>query len=190
MVRCSWKRVLLSKEDIVLCINWSGFSLWDRMPWGQLSLGTTNMWYWSQGWSGVFPTGGGCLCDCDTGIHGVLSESSSSPAELWMRAFTMQGNLCFLTQIPAAQGDAWVRENISSLLFYESFLRKLFSQKAMTNLLSSPREAVPARNTLGSEKYSVKNIRENKWRKIMISCFSAMCMYNKEPWEWGHVSRN
>lgn len=35
-VRCSWKRVLLSKEDIVLCINWSVFSLWDCMPPGQL----------------------------------------------------------------------------------------------------------------------------------------------------------
>lgn len=24
----------------------------------------------------------------------------------------------------------------------------------------------------------------------MISCFSAMCMYNNEPWEQGHVSPN
>lgn len=48
-----------------------------------------------------------------------------------------------LPQTPAAQGDAWVKANISPLLASETsqgFF--LASQKAMTNLLSPPREAV------------------------------------------------
>lgn len=83
------------------------------------------------------------MCVCDTGILGVLSKGSSSPAGLWTRVSTMLGNSASLPQTPPAQGDAWVKANISPLLASETsqgFF--LASQKAMANLLSPPREAV------------------------------------------------
>lgn len=68
-----------------------------------------------------------------------------------------------LPQTSAAQGDAWAKPNISPSLASETSLGFFLAlQKAMTNLLSPPREAVPDRNILGSEKHSVKNIRKSK----------------------------
>lgn len=138
------------------------------------------------------PARRGCFYVCETGTLGVFSKGFPSPAGLWMWASTMLGHLCLLA--PDSSSTGWWSLGKSQqlpLIACETSLGFfLTSQKAVTNLLSPPRRPGPARDMLGSEKCSVKNVRKSKWKKVMISYFSAMCMYNNEPWEWGRVSPN